>query len=140
MMKGAAIGGACLSLNLRRAARVVSRRYDEALRPIGITVGQFSILSTLLSGQALPISKVADLLGMDRTTLTRNLRPLRRRDLLTSVDDPADRRSHQVALTAVGKALMTEAIPLWEKVQRQNLRRLEKGDWAEVKTVLDRLR
>ena len=139
-MKGAAIGGACLILNLRRAARLVSRRYDEALRPLGITVGQFSILSTLLGGRPLPMTKIAELLGMDRTTLTRNLRPLRRRHLLTSIDDPADKRSHQVALTAAGKDLMTEAIPLWEKVQRQNLRHLKKGEWADVKAVLDRLR
>lgn len=140
MMKGAAIGGVCLSLNLRRAARLVSRRYDEALRPLGITVGQFSILSALLGRKTMTMTKLAEVLGMDRTTLTRNLRPLRERDFLQAIDDPDDRRSHTIALTPAGESLMTEAIPVWEKVQKQNLKRLDKGEWPALKSALDRLR
>jgi len=133
------IGRACLSLNLKRAARLVSRRYDEALRPLGLTAGQFSIMTVLLDSEAMSITAVAEVLGMDRTTLTRNLRPLRKKNLIDSVEDLEDRRSHRIALTAPGAALLEAAIPLWEKVQKENLKRLGKGAWPEVRTLLDRL-
>jgi len=133
------IGRACLSLNLKRAARLVSRRYDEALRPLGLTAGQFSIMTVLLDSEAMSITAVAEVLGMDRTTLTRNLRPLRKRHLIESVEDPEDRRSHGIVLTKSGASLLEAAIPLWEKAQKENLKRLGKGAWPEVKITLDRL-
>src|SRR5919108_1703229 len=82
----------CLCLHLQRAARVVARRFDDALRPIGLTQGQFSLLMSLNRPEPPSIGSVADLLALDRTTLTANLKPLERRGLLAVTADESDRR------------------------------------------------
>ena len=106
---------ACLCLHLQRAARVVARRFDEAFRPLGITQGQFSLLMSLNRPEPPTIGSVADLLAMDRTTLTANLKPLERRGLVRIKRDPGDRRSRRLSLTADGRALLAEATPLWKR-------------------------
>ncbi|HEX6120518.1 MAG TPA: MarR family transcriptional regulator, partial [Dongiaceae bacterium] len=83
----------CLCLHLQRAARVVARRFDDALRPLGLTQGQFSLLMSLNRPEPPAMASVASLLAMDRTTLTANLKPLERRGLITVTVDEADRRS-----------------------------------------------
>lgn len=114
----------CLCLHLQRAARSVARRYDEALRPLGLVNTQFSLLMSLnRPGTASPGS-VAALLGMDRTTLTANLKPLERRGLVSITVDPGDRRGRRLALTAAGRRLLAEALPLWRRAQAANERRL----------------
>jgi DNA-binding MarR family transcriptional regulator len=105
---------ACLCLHLQRAARALARRYDEALRPVGLTSGQFSLLMALNRPKAPTISQVSSLLAMDRTTLTAALKPLGRRGLATVAVDEADKRSRRVALTDTGRRLLAEAVPLWE--------------------------
>src|SRR5271154_6114408 len=87
----------CLCLHVRRAARALSRRFDEALRPFGLTNGQFSLLMGLNRPAPPGIGAVAELLAMDRTTLTANLKPLQRRGLATIATDPADRRNRLLA-------------------------------------------
>jgi len=117
---------ACLCLHLQRAARVVARRYDEALRPAGLVNTQFSLLMALnRPGTASPGS-VAKLLGMDRTTLTANLKPLQRRGLVSVTVDPGDRRGRRLALTAAGRALLAEALPLWRQAQAASERLLRR--------------
>lgn len=105
----------CLCLATQRAARSLARRFDEALRPVGITSGQFSLLMSLNRPDAPSIGAIASLLAMDRTTLTANLKPLERRGLLTLGIDPADRRGRLLALTAAGRALLAEALPIWRE-------------------------
>ena len=90
----------CLCLHLQRAARAVGRRFDEALRPLGLTNGQFSLLMSLNRPQPPTIGSVATLLAMDRTTLTAALKPLERRGLVKVTIDPEDRRSRRLGLTA----------------------------------------
>jgi DNA-binding MarR family transcriptional regulator len=104
----------CLCLHLQQAARAVARRFDAALRPLGLTNGQFSLLMSLNRPNPTSISDVSALLAMDRTTLTANLKPLERRDLVTVSIDDADRRSRRLALTPAGRALLTAALPVWE--------------------------
>ena len=104
----------CLCLHLQRAARVVARRYDEALRPVGLTNGQFSLLISLNRPEPATMGAVAALLAMDRTTLTANLKPLERRRLLRITVDPDDRRGRRLELTAAGRDLLLRAVPLWE--------------------------
>src|SRR6202165_4881667 len=82
----------CLCLHLQRAARAVARRFDAALRPLGLTNGQFSLLMSLNRPEAASIGGVSTLLAMDRTTLTANLKPLERRGLVTVSIDDADKR------------------------------------------------
>lgn len=103
----------CLCLHTQRAARALARRFDEALRPVALTNGQFSLLMSLNRPAPATQGSVAALLGMDRTTLTAALKPLARRGLLTVDIDPADRRGRLLALTTDGKALLAEALPIW---------------------------
>src|SRR6478736_3919048 len=104
----------CLCLHLQRAARAVARRFDAALRPLGLTSGQFSLLMSLNRPEPASIGNVAALLAMDRTTLTANLKPLERRGLVTVTVDDADKRSRRLALTPAGRALLIAALPAWE--------------------------
>lgn len=130
---------ACVCLGLQRAARRVARRYDEALRSTGLTSGQFSILSALLRDEATPIGSLAELLGLDRTTLNRNLRPLEAEGLVTTVSDPKDARVRRIQLTSQGRTRLDAAIPLWRKVQAQSDGLLGKTDWRDLRPLLARL-
>jgi len=103
----------CLCLHLQRAARAVGRRFDAALRPLGLTNGQFSLLISLNRKEAPTIGSVAALLAMDRTTLTANLKPLERRGLLKVAPDGEDRRSRRLLLTQAGRKLLAAAFPVW---------------------------
>jgi DNA-binding MarR family transcriptional regulator len=105
----------CLCLHLQRAARAVARRFDDALRPLGLTNGQFSLLMSLNRPAPPTIGAVAALLAMDRTTLTAALKPLERRRLVTVTVNPADRRRRRMVLTPAGRVLLAEALPLWRR-------------------------
>ena len=103
----------CLCLHTQRAARAIARRFDEALRPVDLRNGQFSLLISLNRPEPPTLGSVAQLLAMDRTTLTANLKPLERRGLLAITPDPEDRRARRLTLTADGLALLERAIPIW---------------------------
>lgn len=104
----------CMCLHLQRAARAVGRRFDEALRPFGLTNGQFSLLMSLNRPEPPSIGSVAGLLAMDRTTLTAALKPLERRALLRVTVDPSDRRSRRLVLTEAGRQALAAALPAWQ--------------------------
>jgi DNA-binding MarR family transcriptional regulator len=106
---------ACLCLHMQRAARALARRFDDALRPIALTNGQFSLMMSLNRPEPPDMGAVASLLGMDRTTLTAALKPLQRRRLLTITVNPADRRSRILALTPRGRELLARAVPVWKR-------------------------
>jgi DNA-binding MarR family transcriptional regulator len=106
---------ACLCLHIQRAARALARRFDDALRPIDLTNGQFSLMMSLNRPEPPDMGAVASLLGMDRTTLTAALKPLERRRLLTITVNPADRRSRILALTSRGRKLLARAVPVWKR-------------------------
>lgn len=105
----------CLCLAAQRAARMLARRFDEALRPLGLTSGQFSLMMSLNRPQPPAMGSVAALLAMDRTTLTAALKPLQRRGLVKVAVDPQDRRSRLIALTDAGHVLLAEAFPIWKE-------------------------
>jgi DNA-binding MarR family transcriptional regulator len=105
----------CLCLHVQRAARALARRFDDALRPVGLTQGQFSLLTALNRAEPPTMGAVANLLALDRTTLTANLKPLERRGLLKVAVDPHDRRSRRLILTAAGRASLTAAAPIWKR-------------------------
>jgi DNA-binding MarR family transcriptional regulator len=104
----------CICLHLQQAARAVARRFDAALRPLGLTSGQFSLMMSLNRPTAASIGDVSGLLAMDRTTLTANLKPLERRGLVTVSVDDADKRGRRLTLTPAGRALLVAAVPVWE--------------------------
>lgn len=103
----------CLCLHVQRAARALARHFDEALRPVGLTHGQYSLLISLNRPQPPRISDVAHLLAMDRTTLTANLKPLERRGFLKVKRDPDDGRTRRLHLTEVGRDTLQKAVPIW---------------------------
>ena len=103
----------CLCLHVQRAARALARRFDDALRPIGLTQGQFSLLMSLNRPEPPNMKDVASLLAMDRTTLTANLKPLERRGLVKVNIDKSDRRGRRLILTSSGRALLAAAAPIW---------------------------
>lgn len=107
----------CLCLHVQRAARAVARRFDEALRPLDLTNGQFSLMMSLNRPTSPSIGSVADLLAMDRTTLTANLKPLERRGLVKVTVDQADKRGRLMTLMPAGRKLLAAALPLWEEAQ-----------------------
>jgi DNA-binding MarR family transcriptional regulator len=106
---------ACLCLHVQRAARALARRFDDALRPVRLTNGQFSLMMSLNRPEPPEMGAVASLLGMDRTTLTAALKPLRRRRLLKVTVDPADRRMRVMTLTPQGRRLLARAVPVWKR-------------------------
>jgi DNA-binding MarR family transcriptional regulator len=105
----------CLCLHVQRAARALARRFDRALEPFGLTNGQFSLLMSLNQPKPPTIGSVAEILAMDRTTLTAALKPLERRGLATVTVDEADRRSRRLMLTAKGRVLLAASVPAWKR-------------------------
>src|ERR1700759_4079195 len=105
----------CLCLHVQRAARALARRFDEVLRPFELTNGQFSLLVSLNRSEPPSIGPVASLLAMDRTTLTAALKPLERRGLVKVIVGQKDRRRRLLKITAKGRALLSRAVPLWQK-------------------------
>ncbi len=109
----------CLCLHVRRAARTIARRFDDAFRPLDLTSGQYSLLMSLNRPSPPHMKDVADLLAMDRTTLTANLKPLERRGLVEITPDPKDKRGRLLSLTKDGMALLARAFPIWKETQNQ---------------------
>jgi DNA-binding MarR family transcriptional regulator len=114
----------CLCLHVQRAARALARRFDDVLRPLGLTHGQFSLMMSLNRPEPATMASVSSLLAIDRTTLTANLKPLERRGLVKVTVDAADRRSRRLALTSDGRALLAAASPVWTRAHAETERLL----------------
>ena len=114
----------CLCLHTQRAARALARRFDEAFRGVGITNGQFSLMMSLNRPDLPGVPKatmrsVAELLGMDRTTLTAVVKTLEGRGLITVKVDEADRRGRVLVLTPDGREVLAGATPIWLRVHAE---------------------
>lgn len=118
----------CLCLHVQRTARTLARRFDNALRPLGLTNGQFSLMMSLNRPEAPEIGEVASLLAMDRTTLTAALKPLRRRGLIKITTDLGDHRARLLQLTRRGRNLLARAVPVWTSTHASVEARLGPGE------------
>jgi len=119
----------CVWRRARRTARRLTRLYDRALAPGGLTAGQFDILANLFSAsltraRRVAIGELAERMGMHATTLTRDLGPLVARGLAVRVTTAADRRVRLVELTPAGREALKAAVPLWREAQRRVEREL----------------
>ncbi|MGZ2746479.1 MarR family winged helix-turn-helix transcriptional regulator [Burkholderia stagnalis] len=123
----------CLCLHMQRAARNLARVFDDALRPLDLTNGQFSLLMSLNRPHPPAMKDVSSLLAMDRTTLTAALKPLERRALVAITQDPDDKRSRLLSMTPAGHRLLAKAFPVWQQAHAE----IEKPFSAEE---VDRLR
>lgn len=110
------IGAACFALQARRTANQLTRLYNAAMAPLGLEVSQFSTLVAVSRGAAGSVTELAAQLGVDRSTLVRNLGVLERAGLLATVVE-GRRRRH--ALTPAGEALLARAMPVWRGVQER---------------------
>ena len=126
----------CLCLHAQRAARHLARVFDEALRPSGLTNGQFSVMMALNRPTPAGLGGVASLLGMDRTTLTAALKPLERRGWVTLTPDPADKRGRLLRLTPAGEAVLTGVVPIWQRVHAAIESRLPDGNADRLRAEL----
>ncbi len=126
----------CLCFAAQRAARALARRFDEALRPVGLTSGQFSLLMSLNCPEPPSIGAVAAVLAMDRTTLTANLKPLERRGLVKTGIDLADRRARRLVLTTAGRRALRSALPVWERTHAEADQLLAHANSKAVRAAL----
>ncbi len=127
---------ACLCLHVQRAARALARKFDEALQPVDLTNGQFSLLTSLNRAEPPTISSVAALLAMDRTTLTAALKPLERRKLLKIAVDKEDKRSRRLIITAAGRALLSKAFPIWKETHVAVEHQIKTGNADDLRSAL----
>lgn len=121
----------CTCANLRKAARVVTQAYDAALQPVGLKATQFTLLATLTKLGDKPLTRLADALVMDRTTLTRNLKPLVREGYIR-IDQEEDQRIRKVSLTNAGKDVFDKARPRWERAQSKIQGTLGQERWSDL--------
>jgi len=128
----------CVCNTLRMATRVVTQLYDDALRPSGLRVTQFSMLAAIARLGEANLRQLEEALAIDQTTLTRSLGLLERDGLTERVDNP-DRRVKAMRLTAKGRATLAVARPLWSLAQDRVLRELGARGWADARRRLAHL-
>ncbi len=128
----------CASLQLRKATRVVTQLYDEALRPVGLRSTQLPILVTLAAHGPVSVTDLANGLVLDRTTLTRNLRPLQRRGLI-EVGRGGGRQTRIATLTAAGQEAVARAVPRWSQAQTRVMDELGTKEALALQRSLSRL-
>lgn len=126
----------CLCFAAQRAARALARRFDEALSPLGLTSGQFSLLTSLNRPEPPSMGSIAALLVMDRTTLTANLKPLEQRGLVEIAIDATDRRVRRLILTAAGRRVLQSAMPVWQEVHGEIDRSIAASDGRALRRGL----
>jgi DNA-binding MarR family transcriptional regulator len=113
----AEIEATCLCLNVRKMARALTHSYEGFLQPGGLRITQFNLLVAIALAQKVPLTRLAEVLAMDRTTLARNLKPLESQNLATVETSTEDRRVRVIALTEHGRQLLTDALPRWRQAQ-----------------------
>ena len=129
----------CLCLHAQRAARALARLFDDALRPAGLTNGQFSLMMSLNRPEPPPMGPVAKLLAMDQTTLTAALKPLQRRGWVEVFPNPRDKRGRLLRLTPEGMRVLTAALPIWESTHAALEQTLPEGNAERLRQDLQAL-
>ncbi|CAA9529131.1 MAG: hypothetical protein AVDCRST_MAG23-898 [uncultured Sphingosinicella sp.] len=136
---GRAIGAECLCFRSRRVARVLTRHFDEALRPLGIQATQLTLLSGIAgpgpTGQTMP--RLTAMLAMDPTTLSRNLRPLEKAGLILIARSERDKRVRLARLTPEGERVLAQALPVWREAQDRLVNALGEDAALDLRTRFD---
>ena len=121
----------CTCFNLRKAARAVTQFYDAVLQPSGMKTTQFTVLAVARRLGPVPVTRLAHELVMDRTTLTRNLRPLKAHGWIRILPGE-DRRARMVEITPSGRDVLADAIPLWRDAQSRLVNGLGTEEWRDL--------
>ncbi|EPJ53711.1 MAG: MarR family transcriptional regulator [Osedax symbiont Rs2] len=128
----------CFNLAMRKSSRLITQLYEERLKPVGLKVGQFSILRAVFFSGETTNKKLQDILVLDQTTLTRNLKPLFRDEYLKASSDPIDGRLKIIRLTSSGKDLYEQALPLWQQAQLDIVNKLGEQQSEQIHELADR--
>ncbi|HEX6990258.1 MAG TPA: MarR family transcriptional regulator [Gemmatimonadales bacterium] len=137
------IAADCLAFRVRRVSRVLTRLYDEALRPLGIQATQLTLLNAIVlcdqasEAEGAAMSDLAEVLAMDLTTLSRNLRPLEKSRLIAVSQLPTDRRVRVARITRSGQRLIENALPLWRHAHARVVDALGEREAADLKGAFD---
>ncbi|WP_259782267.1 MarR family winged helix-turn-helix transcriptional regulator [Aestuariispira ectoiniformans] len=131
------LSGSCICLTFRRTAHLTTQFYDQMLAPAGVTIRQYSMLVIISEHDHLSIKEAAVLFKLDRTTLSRNLKPLEREGWI-EIQTGEDRRSRQIILTGKGRSTVMKATPMWQEAQKRMLAVLGQENWQEIRQTLDR--
>jgi len=121
----------CTCFNLRKATRALTQIYDDALRPIGLGANQVALLSVVKEMGPVGMNDLAAALVMDRTTLTRNLKPLIIAGYLNATEGK-DRRRRMIDLTKAGQIIHTKAVPIWKEIQTKVTETLGQDRWTRL--------
>ena len=130
--------GECTCFNLRKATRVVQNLFDEAFRSIGLKGTQFTVLSHIFSYGPISLTKLADIMLLDRTTLARNLAPLAKKGFI-EITQGSDLRTRYIDITEQGRMLLSKALPLWEKTQERIKNGLGDEKWSVMISIISEL-
>ncbi|WP_294466164.1 MarR family winged helix-turn-helix transcriptional regulator [uncultured Anaerofustis sp.] len=128
----------CYCINFRRAANIVTKYYDNYLKEVGITINQFSLLKNILKIEPASVSEIAVKVGLERTTVVRNLKSLFKEQLIEDISDISE-RNKKVRLTEKGKTLLNSAVPLWENAQKDIENKIGKENFTNLLKTLDSL-
>ena len=130
------IAAECACFNFRKASRAVTQMYDTILAPSGMRSTQFTVLIGLALKDKITVTELADMLAIDRTTLTRGFKPLLKKGYIGFVSD-ADRRVRAMRLLSKGRKALTQALPLWKLAQRKVTAKFGGRRWSDLKRHLD---
>ena len=129
----------CVAQTLRAAARMITRKYEEALRPVCLTSSQYTILHALNSFQAVGPTELGEALAFEQTTATRLLAKLETQGLITFVPHAKDARRRLATLTELGRERYAEAVPLWQNVQDNTLSNATPEEWQALRNALKQI-
>lgn len=135
-----AMAAECLCFRVRRVSRALTRMYDEALQPLGLQSTQLTLLNAITmadTGGGAAMGRLADILALDPTTLSRNLRPLEKAGLVRVARSPSDRRVRLVLLTPAGQRRVEDAFPLWQQAHERVVAALGSDAAAELRDRFD---
>jgi DNA-binding MarR family transcriptional regulator len=138
LAKVSQVPATCMGMHVRRASRIVTQVYDAALRPVGLVLNQFTLLVSIHLVESTPITRLAQELFTDQTTLTRNLKLLEKRGLV-AIEPGEDRRVKLVSLTLEGRAILAQALPLWEQAQAEVENRLGQQQFCTFLSMLSQV-
>ena len=126
--------GACLATRVRQLSRIITRVYDDAMRPLGITASQYTLLAQLAARDSITAVEIGHELDIEKSTLSRNLKRLLALGHII-MDPPAGRRGRGLHLTPKGQAVLKDAFPIWQDAQTRAVSAMG----AESRNVLDGL-
>jgi DNA-binding MarR family transcriptional regulator len=129
----------CMGMHIRRASRIMTQVYDAALRPVGLVLNQFTLLVAIHLVESTPITRLAQELFTDQTTLTRNLKLLEKRGLV-AIEPGEDRRVKWVSLTTEGETVLAQALPLWEQAQAEVMQHFGRQQWQALLSLLSKVK